>query len=154
VRLTRLPGGFAAVARAAGQLSSENLLPSEQLGFGGYYSVRGYEEREANVDRGVLTTLELRSPAASLLAVVTPGSGRGGDEFQWLLFWDYAHGGSVNRLPGEARHVALSSIGPGFRWSLGDRFSMRFDYGFQLRDSGMGLGLGDSRMHVGAILAY
>jgi len=29
------------VARATGQLSSENLLPSEQLGFGGYASVRG-----------------------------------------------------------------------------------------------------------------
>lgn len=31
---------------------------------------------------------------------------------------------------------------------------MRFDYGFQLRDSGMGLDRGASRMHVGATLAY
>jgi hemolysin activation/secretion protein len=152
-RYQRLPQGFALVARATGQLADGNLLPSEQLGFGGYASVRGYEENEAIVDRGLLASLELRAPAFSLLQRISR-EGAGGDEFQWLAFWDYAQGGNIDRLPGEARFFALSSLGPGFRWSLGDRFSMRFDYGFQLRESGIGLGMGDSRMHVGATLAY
>lgn len=154
-RFQRLPQGFTAVARATGQFASENLLPSEQLGFGGYASVRGYEENEAIVDRGILASVEVRAPAFSLIDLISrEGAPAGGDQFQWLAFWDYAHGGSVNALPGEARFVSLSSIGPGFRWSFGDRFSMRFDYGFQLRESGMGLGLGDSRMHIGGTLAY
>jgi len=154
-RLQTLPRGFTAVARATGQFADGNLLPSEQLGFGGYASVRGYEENEAIVDRGLLASVEVRSPAFSLLERI-PGAGSpaGGDEFQWLAFWDYAHGGNLDRLPGEARFLALSSIGPGFRWSFGDRFSMRFDYGFQLRESGMDLGLGDSRVPLGATLAY
>ena len=154
-RFQRLPRGFAVVARATGQFADGNLLPSEQLGFGGFASVRGYEENEAIVDRGLLASVELRAPAFSLLRRISPeGAAVGGDEFQWLAFWDYAQGGSVDRLPGEPRSIALSSVGPGFRWSFGNRFSMRFDYGFQLRDSGIGLGLGDSRMHVGATLSY
>jgi hemolysin activation/secretion protein len=154
-RLQILPRGFTVVARATGQFADGNLLPSEQLGFGGYASVRGYEENEAIVDRGILASVEVRAPAFSLLNRISRGGAPvGGDKFQWLAFWDSAHGGNIERLPGEARLISLSSIGPGFRWSFGDRFSMRFDYGFQLRESGMGLGFGDSRMHIGGTLAY
>lgn len=154
-RFQSLPHGFTAVARATGQFADGNLLPSEQLGFGGYASVRGYEENEAIVDRGILASVEVRAPAFSLLDRISKGGAHGGgDEFQWLAFWDYAHGGNIDRLPGEARFVSLSSIGPGFRWSFGNRFSMRLDYGFQLRESGMGTGLGDSRIHLGGTLTY
>lgn len=154
-RFQSLPRGFTAVARATGQFADGNLLPSEQLGFGGYASVRGYEENEAIVDRGILASVEVRAPAFSLVDRLSRGGAHGGgDEFQWLAFWDYAHGGNIDRLPGEARFISLSSIGPGFRWSFGNRFSMRLDCGFQLRESGMGLGLGDSRIHLGGTLAY
>lgn len=151
-RSTRLPGGFTSVIKTTTQFASENLLPSEQLGYGGYSSVRGYEEREANVDEGILLTLELRAPSVGLLPLLKiPGAK---DEFQMLAFWDYASGGNVDLLPGEPSRVSLSSVGPGFRWAIGERFSMRFDYGFQLRNIGMGLGLGDSRMHLGGTIAY
>jgi len=152
-RLQTLPLGFTAVARASGQFADGNLLPSEQLGFGGYASVRGYEENEALADRGILASVEVRAPAFSLVdRVFSEGKPGGGDEFQWLAFWDYAHGGNIDRLPGEARFTSLSSIGPGFRWSFGNRFSMRLDYGFQLRESGTGPG--DSRIHLGGTLSY
>ena len=151
-RLTRLPGGITSVLKATTQFANENLLPSEQLGFGGYSSVRGYEEREANVDEGVLLTAELRAPSLSLFSLLKiPGTK---DEFQGLVFWDYATGGNVNLLPGEPSSVSLSSVGPGFRWTIGEHFSMRFDYGFQLTDSEQGLGLGDSRMHIGGTVSY
>lgn len=150
-RLHRLPGGWTAVLKGVAQNADENLLPSEQLGLGGYSSVRGYEEREANVDRGYFLSAEVRTPPASLLqALDLPG----GDELQFLFFIDHASGRSVNRLPGEADNVTLTSVGPGLRWTMGDRFSMRLDYGFQLEDTGMALSQGDSRIHLGMILAY
>jgi len=151
-RLTRLPSGFTSVIKTTTQFASENLLPSEQLGYGGYSSVRGYEEREANVDEGILLTLELRAPSVGLLSLLKVPDAK--DEFQALVFWDYASGGNAKLLPGEPSSVSLSSVGPGFRWAIGKRFSMRFDYGFQLRDSGQGYGLGDSRMHLGGAISY
>lgn len=152
-RLHRLPGGWTAMLKGTGQLADGNLLPSEQLGLGGYSSVRGYEEREANVDRGYLVSAELRTPPVSLRQIFKlPGGGA--DEFQFLFFIDHAYGRSVDRLPGEARDISLTSIGPGCRWALGDRCSMRFDYGFQLEDSGMALSQGDSRAHLGVVVAY
>lgn len=44
-------------ARFRGQLASTNLLPSEQMGLGGYNSVRGYLERQVNVDNGLIVNL-------------------------------------------------------------------------------------------------
>ncbi len=151
-RMTKLPGNFTSVLKGTWQIADENLLPSEQLGFGGYSSVRGYEEREANVDEGFLLTAELRAPSFSLLPLLKITDQK--DEFQALVFWDYATGGNIDLLPDEPSRVSLSSIGPGFRWMIGEHFSMRFDYGFQLLDSGQGLGLGDSRMHVGGTISY
>ncbi|HRQ87364.1 MAG TPA: ShlB/FhaC/HecB family hemolysin secretion/activation protein, partial [Bacteroidia bacterium] len=151
-RLQRLPYDLSAMLRVTGQMSSENLLPSEQLGFGGYSSVRGYEENEANLDEGLMLTAELRSPSFRILPHLKVDDVR--DEAQLLLFWDYATGSNVYLLPGESRHVTMSSIGPGLRWTVNDNFSMRLDYGFQLRESGQNLGLGDSRVHIGATFSY
>ena len=114
--------------------------------------MRGYEEREANVDRGYFLSAELRTPPVSLLQALDLSGG--GDELQFLVFVDHASGGSVHRLPGEARQVTLTSVGPGMRWTMGDHFSMRLDYGFQLEDTGMALSQVDSRIHLGMILAY
>ena len=42
--------GFTLHARVRGQLSSTNLLASEQFGLGGWDTVRGYQVREVNAD--------------------------------------------------------------------------------------------------------
>ncbi|HRQ89208.1 MAG TPA: BamA/TamA family outer membrane protein, partial [Bacteroidia bacterium] len=104
----------------------------------------GYEEHEANVDRGYVLNAELRTPALSLQKA---------GEVQFLVFVDHGGGRSVDRLPGEG-DVSMTSVGPGLRWTLGENVSLRFDYGFQLEDSGAGLGMGDSRAHIGAVLAW
>jgi len=143
-RVQRLPWDFSASLKGSVQFSDGNLLPSEQLGLGGYQSVRGYEEHEANVDRGYVLNAELRTPALSLQKA---------GEVQFLVFVDHGGGRSVDRLPGEG-DVSMTSVGPGLRWTLGENVSLRFDYGFQLEDSGAGLGMGDSRAHIGAVLAW
>lgn len=152
-RAQRLPGGFGLHLRATGQLADGNLLPSEQLGLGGHASVRGYEEHELNVDRGHLLSAELLGPPLPLPAPPALAGGRRG-ELRLLVFVDRGGGRSADPLPGEAGGLSMTSVGPGLRWTVGDRFSLRFDYGFQLEDSGAGLGLGDSRGHLGALLAW
>jgi hemolysin activation/secretion protein len=130
-RTTKLPEDLSLVARARGQLASTSLLPSEQLGLGGASFLRGYDDYIASGDRGVLLSLELRSPVWKLM---------GEDAFQLLSFFDY---GSVHNqhvpidpttnLPG-SKGTELASTGLGLRYTLNDYVDLRLDYGFQLRD--------------------
>ncbi len=50
-----------------GQYSWSTLIPSEQIGIGGFDTVRGYTERELNKDTGFIGNIELRTPAMRLL---------------------------------------------------------------------------------------
>ncbi|MBV9463331.1 MAG: ShlB/FhaC/HecB family hemolysin secretion/activation protein, partial [Verrucomicrobiae bacterium] len=52
-RLSFLPADFTLFSRFEYQISDGNLLPSEQLGLGGYRTVRGYDELEALGDEGL-----------------------------------------------------------------------------------------------------
>jgi hemolysin activation/secretion protein len=61
-RLTDLPAGFSWHSRLAGQLSDAILLPSEQLIFGGFQSIRGFVEQGVTRDEGVTWKNELRLP--------------------------------------------------------------------------------------------
>ena len=59
----KLPHSFYLSTLLHGQISSQNLLPSEQIGLGGFNSVRGYDERQLNYDSGCILNVELLSPA-------------------------------------------------------------------------------------------
>lgn len=155
-RVNKLPGGMSLLARATAQISEANLLGSEQLGAGGFSTVRGYEEREVNGDSGIITNLELRSPSLKPLSWAGVTSVQ--DDLQFLLFWDYATLGNKFLTPGEDSQTNLSSVGPGFRYVINPYLTMRFDYGVQVINSGI-YGANDdttfnSRMHLGLILSY
>ncbi len=151
-RLTRLPGDFSWILRGVGQVADGNLLVSEQLGVGGFSTVRGYDEREANGDVGWLFSNELRSPPFSVARWCHLGKVE--DQLQFLGFWDY--GVAANRIdnPIEDPHVILSSVGVGVRYTVSRYFSLRFDYGWQLTDSGQSPTGDNSRGHIGAVLSY
>jgi len=51
----KLPKDFYFSVGFSGQLSNQNLLPSEQFYIGGYDTVRGYDERGFNTELDVLT---------------------------------------------------------------------------------------------------
>lgn len=115
------------MGRVTGQWADTNLMPTEQLGFGGFNSIRGYDMRLVNGDSGYIVNLELRTDPV--------GFGLGkcrSDQFQMLMFCDI--GGAMNHtlLPGEPSHVDLSSIGFGLRYSIAPNLAVRFDYGWQL----------------------
>jgi len=150
-RLTKLPWDWSLVLRGTVQSSNANLVPSEQLGLGGYDTVRGYDEREVNTDDGFIFTTELRSPTISLgdLAGVPAYK----DQLQFLGFWDYGDGSNHNPLPGESNEIPLSGIGVGLRYTINTYVSVRYDYAFQLLRTGFDNEHG-SRSDVGVVISY
>ncbi|PTX94762.1 ShlB/FhaC/HecB family hemolysin secretion/activation protein [Verrucomicrobia bacterium LW23] len=153
-RSTKLPWDFSHSLRVVGQIASGNLLSSEQLGFGGYSSIRGYEEREVNGDEGFIMNNEIRTPAFSVGQML--GFKEAQDSIQFLAFWDY--GMSANRDIdtdlGEKRLYFLSSVGPGVRFNYSQYLSVRFDFGWQLMDTDISDGRRSERAHVGVVLSY
>jgi hemolysin activation/secretion protein len=94
------------------QWTGDGLVPSEQFGIGGLYSVRGYDERELAGDRGASGSVEFASP--NLRRAIPASAG----EMRVVAFAD---AGSVqNRLQTpclEARSSCnLSSVGLGARY--------------------------------------
>ena len=169
-RTTVLPFNFVWIIRGMGQVASGNLLVSEQLGLGGYLTVRGYDEREANGDEGAFVSNELRTPACSLIGLARGTGGGlfhrteggvpgvagtrqepGWDQFQLLGFWDFGVTENIELAPGENAHDVLSSAGAGFRYTINRYLTMRFDYGWQLRDTGDPF---RSRAHISVVASF
>ena len=138
------------------QLADGNLLASEQLGLGGYATVRGYNERQISIDEGWMISNELKSPA--LTPAKWLGLSKVKDRLEFLCFWDYAVGGNKELITvgsGEPDHYTLSSVGPGVRYSVGRYLTFRFDYGFPLTQTRIDPTRKDEpRAHFGVSLSY
>lgn len=150
-RLTQVTGSLSWLLRVQGQIANRPLLSSEQLGFGGSTSLRGYEERAVNGDQGLIVTNELRSPEFSILGQLAEREMD--DKLQFVGFWDY--GIANNRSPGtgERKAAYLSAVGAGLRYSLAPYLSLRLDYGYRLIEAPGANGRG-GRLHLGLTAAY
>jgi hemolysin activation/secretion protein len=82
---------------------------------------RGYWQ-----DRGVVLSNELRS--ASFRSRENANFG----QVQFLVFWDYAHVGSKNFVPGAINTLNACSVGTGLRYNLRSNVTASMDYGRQL----------------------
>ena len=151
-RTAPLPGGFIGSARFSTQFANQNLLSSEQLGLGGYDTLRGYDEREAIGDNGFTFGGELQAPAFSLIKWLSRK--RGTDHLKLLAFWSHGEAGNHELLPNEDAHLVLESAGVGFRYAIATYLTVRFDYGWQLRESRVADGRHGRRAHIGVIIAY
>jgi hemolysin activation/secretion protein len=150
-RTQKLPWKLSLVATAAGQLSTDNLLASEQFSLGGATTVRGYEESIANGDRGWLGSIEIYSPPIYVLKRVWSDAPE--DELKFLVFLDAGSVVSVHRLPGEPAHRSLAGVGAGLRYRINTRLSVRFDYGWSLRDI-PDFDIDSSRAYLSVSLSY
>jgi hemolysin activation/secretion protein len=146
-----LPWDFELSMRWRSQVTTTNLLPSEQLNFGGYSTVRGYEESQARGDHGMVLNMELKLPSFSPTGLFTK---QARDRLQVLGFWDYGWGNPDRRVVnGEDPNVFIQSAGVGARYSFNPWLSVRFDYGWQLEDVGKGSRF-DSRAHLGVLVSF
>ena len=146
VYLQRLPKAFSFSFLARGQISSQNLLPSEQFGLGGYDTVRGYDQRELNKDGAILLSTEARSPA---LPVIKPWN----DAVQFLIFLDYGWGDDHNALPQGSKADYLLGTGPGMRYTIEPYLTARLDWGIKLHKQA-GFGGGNTMIHFNITASY
>lgn len=150
-RLWVLPKDWSLFNRFTAQASDSRLPPTEQLGLGGYNTVRGFDERDVNSDQGLMATVELRTPQLDLGIV---DKAKNIPSFlQFLTFVDY--GRAVNRGSSalESRTEDMLSVGAGLRARISDNVHVRVDYGHKLKDV-RGSEPGDGRFHIFLLLSY
>ena len=145
-----LPLNFSLTGAFNGQITTSNLMPTEQYGLGGYNTVRGYDERVANGDNAWVINVEFRTPPGSIAKIFDNQEIE--DRIQFLGFFDYGFVGFNNAQPGQSS-TYLMGVGPGLRYNI-DRFvSVQFDWGFQLMQTPPGSKVGN-RAELSATISY
>ena len=108
--------------RLTGQHTSDNLLTTEQLGAGGIYSVRGFDERSISGDNGYIANIEFYTPE------IAEGQ-------RFVLFSDIGHLYNNQANVGELRNDTVSSIGIGYRYTnAANGWSGSLDYAWIMDD--------------------
>ena len=130
-RLTILPHETAWDVRLTAQYTSDNLLPSEQLVFGGYQSIRGFAELGATRDTGLSIQNEFRFGPMKI-----PGSAEGGTIVPFAFF-DIGAGRNRADMAGAQRSwLEIASAGPGLTWHFTANAALRLSWGFPLIRNG------------------
>ena len=145
-----LPMNFSLTGAFNGQVTTSNLMPTEQFGLGGYNTVRGYDERVANGDNAWVINVEFRTPPGSIAKLFDNQEIE--DRLQFLGFWDYGFVGFSNPSPGQ-QSTYLMGVGPGLRYNIERFVSVQFDWGFQLMQTPPGSKVGN-RAELSATIAY
>ncbi len=102
--------------RATGQYTDDNLIYTEQLGAGGANSIRGFKERVASGDKGIVGSLEIYAPQLKCM----PNQ-------RFLLFLDAgALSNNHYNIAESSRHLA--SFGIGYRFFEKDGLSVNLNY--------------------------
>jgi hemolysin activation/secretion protein len=110
------------IVRANTQIASISLLPLEQFGIGGIDSVRGYRQDFLLTDNGAVAGAEVQIPVLRL------SQSKG--VLQVIPFVDF--GLVWNNSGQNPDSNTLAAVGLGWRWSQGDRFTARLDWGIPL----------------------
>jgi len=147
-RVTRLPYNFSWIFRGWGQLSTDRLLPSEELALGGYNTIRGYDERVIIGDNGWIINNELRTPPIPLGLLAMD------DQVQFLGFFDCGGERLIDAIPADGidPNRVLYSTGVGLRYTVSRHFSFRFDYGIPLTEKD--INAEKTRFHAGVLLSF
>ena len=120
---------------------------------GGYQSVRGYNEREFDqTDSGIVLRNELHFPRFDY--AINDGINTQTDFFLFsdLAFVTGQGGAEIIRQDGSTADTGqMWSVGVGLKSRIGENFTLRADYGFQLRDAGSD---DSGRFNIGATISY
>ncbi len=116
------------------QISTGALLGSEQLGFGGYDSIRGYEERAGNGDHGVVFTQQFEQPLPGPFTMLSADQFRWKDTITLLAFLDAGYAINEHGDDSNPANNSFLSTGVGLRYQVAPYVNIRYDYGWQLND--------------------
>ncbi|MET0111040.1 MAG: ShlB/FhaC/HecB family hemolysin secretion/activation protein [Limnospira maxima] len=106
------------------QLSTQELVPLEQVGLGGLDNLRGYRQDALLRDNFIFASAELRYP------ILRVDNNKG--ILQVTPFVDFGTAWSSNADELQLSAETLISLGLGLRWQYGDNFRARFDWGIPL----------------------
>ena len=146
--------------------SNERLVPAKMTTFGGFYSVRGYNEDEIVADGGILMSgqyeFDLVKHSESLEnreATSEASSEETQDNKPWLrklaplAFIDFGRAKIKSPLVGEQGTQELCSLGVGTIAELGDNFSAGIYYGWPLRGTDQ-TNKGDGRLNFSCVYRF
>jgi hemolysin activation/secretion protein len=134
----------------------ERLVPAKMTSFGGFYSVRGYEEDEIVADGGLIISGQYEydllrhfesGKARQAGSTEKPSRKRRLKKLAPLVFTDYGRAKIKDPLPTEKETWELSSIGTGIIVEVGDNFAAGLYYGWALRGTDE-TDRGDGRLNV------
>jgi hemolysin activation/secretion protein len=151
-RSQTLDHGWEFYSRSYAQISTANLLGSEQLTIGGSSTVRGFDERIFAGDQGFVFSNDLMMPgwkkSLPFVAKTRPPL-----ETRFLVFYDAAQVDYKNRIPSDITFRPLASTGVGVRMSLATNFNLNADYGWQITHLPSAT-TEHGRAHVKVVLAF
>ena len=150
-RVWVLPKDWSIFNRVTAQATNKRLPPTEQLGMGGYNTVRGFDERDVNSDQGVMATFELRTPQLDL--GIADKAKNIPSYLQFLAFCDYGYARNRGFSANERKTDDMLSVGAGVRVRISDNVHLRVDYGHKLEDVATS-GSGSGRFHVFVLICY
>jgi len=145
----RLLDDWSMRVKVQGQESNENLQASEQIGAGGYDTVRGFEQRVIRGDQGLWGTFELYTPELSVGRIFDWENET--DSLRFLGFFDAAKFGNDDNVP--VTDFEIGSAGVGLRWNYSDWFKFRLDYGFPIFTQNV-VANESGRFHIGATATF
>jgi hemolysin activation/secretion protein len=142
--------------------SNERLVPAKMTTFGGFYSIRGYEEDEIVADGGMLMSgqyeFDLVKHSESI-GNLEANSDQIQDNKPWLrklaplAFIDFGRAKMKSPVVGERRVRELCSIGVGTIIEIEDNFSSGIYYGWPLRGTDE-TDNGDGRLHFSCVYRF
>ena len=159
----RLMQDWSMRAKLMGQIADGNLQASEQIGAGGYSTVRGFDQSVIRGDEGIYGTFELYAPEMSFARIFDWPHAHGPctDSLRLLGFFDAAAVSNVTPNPAvpAPNSQTIASIGLGMRYTYNDFFKLRIDYGHPVMSDNVvnaGAQFVDTsgRFHIGATATF
>jgi hemolysin activation/secretion protein len=137
LRVQQGPWGTSLVLRGSAQVTTDRLVPAEQLRLGGFDTVRGYPEGEFLADAGYQTTVEFRAPLMRLF--VSEGNRTSlflhlKQSLLLVAFWDFAEGFTRDPASTEDADMRLSGVGCGLRLRPTSESLLHIDFGWAIGD--------------------
>ena len=152
-RVQNLQRGWQFLSRGTIQLSTANLVGSEQISIGGSSTVRGFDERILTGDAGFVVSNDLQAPPVrTKLAFITkklPPL-----ESRFSVFYDAGHLRTTHPTASDIPQYPLASSGVGVRMNVGLNFNVSADYGWQITRLPDHYSSSRNRGHVKVVLAY
>lgn len=121
-----------------GQQSQYSLIAGEQLGIGGSFDVRGYNQRETGADSGQIVKFETITPPWHYVNL--------------FAFFDYGHGSLHHTTQNQVKNWSLGSVGIGarFQWKEYGMGNITYANALKTADAGT-TEAGDSRIHFNVV---